>query len=100
MISLNRLLKVSAVRARGTSLDAADPVTLAAWTNWRVNLLDHWYEDGTGRTVDMITGFIMARRNPGIDEFLFGGKPAKIAIPRADQVIVLDVPGFQVEIPQ
>ncbi|HWY87997.1 MAG TPA: hypothetical protein VNX28_14795, partial [Gemmataceae bacterium] len=40
---------------------AADPIETAGWANWRLDLTDHFYSDGVGKTAEALSEFILMR---------------------------------------
>lgn len=51
---------------------AEDPVTLAAWVEYRVNICDHFFLDGCGKTANALSAWVLARRSkssPALPEF-------------------------------
>jgi N12 class adenine-specific DNA methylase/predicted ABC-type ATPase len=43
-------------------MDSMDPVELAAWIHWRVNMTDHVYADGVGKTAEALADWALMRR--------------------------------------
>lgn len=42
-------------------IDRDDPVETAAWVHWRLNMVDHPYADGVGRTAEMVAAYVLMR---------------------------------------
>jgi len=39
-----------------------DPIELAAWLHWRVNMTDHFYADGCGKTAEALASWALMRK--------------------------------------
>lgn len=44
-------------------LDNSDAIETAAWVHWRINMTDHFYADGCGKTAEIISYWVLMRHN-------------------------------------
>jgi len=51
-----------------------DPLELSAWVEYRVNIKDHFFADGCGKTSILLSNFILMRNNISLPEIRWEGK--------------------------
>lgn len=57
-----------------------DPKSLAAWAEYRIDLSDHFFADGCGKTAKLVSSWIMMRAGQNLPDYTMGGKiPAEKA---------------------
>lgn len=56
-----------------------NPIELAAWAEYHVDIRDHFYEDGCGRTAKLVSAWVSMRYGLPLPDYTCGGKINKTA---------------------
>ena len=51
-----------------------NPVVLAAWVEWRIDLRDHFFADGCGKSAKAISSWILMHYDLPLPDYTAGGK--------------------------
>ncbi|MEI7792584.1 MAG: hypothetical protein WCI57_03835 [Candidatus Berkelbacteria bacterium] len=51
-----------------------DPKSLAAWVEYKIDLSDHFFGDGCGKTAKLISSWVMMRAEKNLPDYTMGGK--------------------------
>lgn len=54
-----------------------DPKSLAAWVEYKIDLSDHFFGDGCGKTAKLISSWVMMRAEKNLPDYTMGGKIPK-----------------------
>lgn len=52
----------------------ADPVEMAAWIEYRVDLVDHFFADGCGKTAKLVSSWVLMRSGRELPDYSRSGK--------------------------
>jgi len=51
-----------------------DPVALAAWVEYKIDLSDHFFADGCGKTAKLLSSWVMMRAGKNLPDYTMHGK--------------------------